>query len=112
MSRVRFTLIALGMAFALPALTGAMTSPEDATIDPSTCASQQPPDHEDARWRWRLHAFHHLDCATAIIDRALQSNGAAAGTPSGDRIEISRAELERIRTLALWARDAAARIGQ
>jgi hypothetical protein len=109
MSRVRLTLIALGMAFALPALTIATGSRGQAAIDPETCATQPPPDHEDARWRWRLHAYHYLDCATAIAERALRANDAA--TKQRDRIEISREELERIRTLALWARDSAARIG-
>jgi len=109
MSRVRLTLIALGMAFALPALTIAARSPEHASIDPATCTTQPPPDHEDARWRWRLHAYHYLDCVTAIVDRALLTT--AAAQKPGDRTEISREELERIRTLALWARDAAARIG-
>jgi hypothetical protein len=108
MSRVRLTLIALGMAFALPALTIAVGSREQTAIDPETCATQPPPDHEDPRWRWRLHAYHYLDCATAIAERALRTNDAST---RGNRIEISREELERIRTLALWARDSAARIG-
>ena len=109
MSRVRLTLIALGMAFALPALMIAAGSREHARLDPATCPSQPPPGHEDPRWRWRLHAYHHLDCVTAIVDRALRTNG---GAPQpGARVEISRDELERIRRLAAWARDAAARIG-
>ena len=108
MSRARLMLIALGMAFALPALTIGAGSREQA-IDPETCATQPPPDHEDARWRWRLHAYHYLDCATAIAERALRTGDAA--TKPGGRIEISREELERIRTLTLWARDSAARIG-
>jgi hypothetical protein len=109
MSRVRLALIALGMAFALPALTITAGSREQAGIDPDTCATQPPPDHENPRWRWRLHAYHYLDCATAIAERALRTNDAAS--KRDDRIEISRQELERIRTLALWARDSAARIG-
>jgi hypothetical protein len=108
MSRVRLTLIALGMAFALPALAGAIGSPEDTTLDPSTCATEPPPDHDEARWRWRLRAYHDLHCAVTIIDRALGTSRSGA---SVDRIEMSREELERIRTLALRARDAAGRIG-
>ena len=94
MSRVRLVLIALGMAFAVPALT------EEAACTPQ-------PDHEssDTRWVWRLRAYRHLDCVNAIVDRAL----AKAST---DRIEISRADLERIRAEVWYARDAAARIGQ
>ena len=105
MSRVRSIVIALGMAFAVPALTGADVSPVTSSAAESLCPSQAVPEHSDTRWLWRLRAYQHLDCVTAIVDRAL------AGS-SGDRIELSRADLERIRAGAWYARDAAARIGQ
>jgi hypothetical protein len=107
MSRVRLTLIALGMAFALPALTGADVSPATPSADQTVCAPQHS-DDLDSRWVWRLRAYHHLDCVTAIVDSTLARNGAAGS----EQIAISRADLERIRTLAWQARDAAARIGQ
>src|SRR5688572_18858852 len=113
MSRVRLTLIALNMAFALPALTGADVPPVTSSADESvcaTCAASQPePDYQDTRWPWRLHVYRHLDCVTEIVDRALTANGAAR---TRDRVEVSRTDLERIRALAWQARDAAARIGQ
>jgi hypothetical protein len=114
MSRVQLMLIALGMAFAVPALTGADISPITTGADvppvttftqPAACAPQPDPDYPDMRWVWRLRAYRHLDCVTAIVDRELSS-------ASGDRVELSRADLERIRAEAWYARDAAARIGQ
>ena len=105
MSRVRLTLIALGMAFAVPALTGAIMPPVTSPNQESACTPQGDPDYSDSRWVWRLRAYRHLDCVNAIIDRALSSS-------ASDRIELSRADLERIRTEAWYARDAAARIGQ
>jgi hypothetical protein len=97
-------LIALGMAFAVPALTGADVSPEATSTQESICAPQQDPENIDARWVWRLRAYRHLDCVNAILDRALRST-------SNDRIEVSRRDLERIAAEAWYARDAAARIG-
>jgi hypothetical protein len=102
MSRVRLVLLALGVAFAVPTLTGA-----DVPVTPnneSACAPQSDPEYSDTRWLWRLRAYRHLDCLNAIVDRALTST-------RGDRVELSRADLERIRNEAWYARDAAARIG-
>jgi hypothetical protein len=105
MSRVRSIVIVLGVAFAVPALTGADVSPVTSSAPVSLCASQADAEYSDTRWLWRLRAYQHLDCVNAIVDRALAAS-------AGDRIEVSRAELERIRTEAWYARDAAARIGQ
>jgi hypothetical protein len=105
MSRVRSIVIALGVAFAVPALTGADVPPVTSSAPESLCAPQPVPESSDTRWLWRLRAYQHLDCVNAIVDRALTAS-------SGDRIELSRADLERIRAEAWYARDAAARIGQ
>ena len=105
MSRVRLVLIALGMAFAVPALTGANLPPATTLTEEAACTLQPDPESSDTRWVWRLRAYRHLDCVNAIVDRALAN-------ASTDRIEISRADLERIRAEAWYARDAAARIGQ
>jgi hypothetical protein len=104
MSRARLTLIALGMALAVPALTGADVPPVVMAIQPAACTPQPDPDYPDTRWIWRLRAYRHLDCVNAIVERALSS-------ASGDRVELSRADLDRIRAEVWYARDAAARIG-
>jgi hypothetical protein len=105
MSRVRLVLIALGVAFAVPAPTGADVAPATPFTQLAACVPDPDPDYSDTRWVWRLRAYRHLDCVTAIVERALSS-------ASKDRVELSRADLERIRAEAWYARDAAARIGQ
>jgi hypothetical protein len=105
MSRVRLMLIALGVAFAVPALTGARVLPVAISTHDAACVPQPDPDYPDTRWIWRMRAYQHLDCVNAIVNRALQSS-------ASDRIELLRADVERIRTEAWYARDAAARIGQ
>ena len=87
-----------------PALTGADLSPVTPS-QPAACTPQPDPDYPDTRSVWRLRAYRHLDCVHALVDRALSSG-------SADRVELSRADLERIRAEAWYARDAAARIGQ
>ena len=104
MSRARLTLMALGLAFAAPALTGADVPPAMMVTQPAVCTPQPDLDYPDTRWVWRLRAYRHLDCVNAIVKRALSS-------ASGDRIELSRTDLDRIRVEAWYARDAAARIG-
>ena len=104
MSRVRLMLIALGLAFAVPALTGVDAAPATTATQPAACTPQPDPEYPDTRWVWRLRAYRHLDCVNAFVERALSS-------ASSDRVELSRAELERIRSEASYARDAAARIG-
>jgi hypothetical protein len=64
----------------------------------------------DSRWQWRLRAFRHLDCLGALADAALQDRRSGDGDDTD--VRMPRADLERIRQLAWWARDAAARIGQ
>ena len=112
MSRVRLMMSALGMAIALPALVGAQATHDRKGAPMNTCGWEDPqPFPDDPRWQWRLRAYRHLDCVTALIDQALTSSSRLSGGVN-DTVEIPRAELERIRTLAWWARDAAARIGQ
>lgn len=105
MSRIRLMSIALGLAFAVPALTGADGAPVTAFVQPAACTPQPDPDYPDTQWVWRLRAYRHLDCLDAIVERALSV------AARSDRVELSRAELERIRAEAWSARDAAARIG-
>jgi hypothetical protein len=93
------------MAFAVSAPTGAKVPPVTSSAPESVCVPQADPEYSDTRSLWRLRAYRHLDCVNAIVDRALTA-------APGDRIELARADLERIRAEAWNARDAAARIGQ
>jgi hypothetical protein len=72
-----------------------------------TCgiAPAQEPDDDGVRWRWR--AYRDLDCVVEMVE-ALQ------GRVSGESatVVVSRDQLERLRTMALRAKDAAARIGR
>jgi hypothetical protein len=111
MSRVSLKMSALGMALALPALAGAQSDHHQQQPAAQNCGWEEPQSgSDDPRWQWRLRAYRHLDCVTTIVDQALSAT--PAGTAGKDTVTISRQELERIRTLAWWARDAAARIGQ
>jgi hypothetical protein len=65
------------------------------------------PEHADTNIRWRVEAYHHLDCAAQVIERALPSGG-----EEDDRVTITKDELEELRARLFWARDAAARIGR
>jgi hypothetical protein len=71
----------------------------------------QPSEPADPRWLWRLRAYRHLDCVITLADAALDDD-AREGGGERDTVRLSREDLERIRILAWWARDAAARIGQ
>ncbi len=105
MSRARLILSALGIAFALPVLTGA----DETSLEPSICVAASDVDHDNAEWRWRLRAYRHLDCVTAVVDAALAKSST---NRVDEHVIIPRRELERIRDHAWWARDAAARIGR
>ena len=73
----------------------------------------QQPDPENPRWIWRLRAYRYLDCVLMLVDGALATRRVAATSGDDNQlVQLSRNDLERIRTLAWWARDAAARIGQ
>jgi hypothetical protein len=99
----RIALIAgAAMALSLPVIADEVKSRE-----PEVCQENAAePQDENMRWRWR--AYRHLDCVLALVDRALEEGrGGEDGT-----VTISRDELERIRTMAFWGKDAAARIGR
>jgi hypothetical protein len=95
---------------------GPLAAPVDAATE---CPELDLPVPENSTWAWRLRAYRYLDCVTAIVDDALGTASANSAATSvergkdagGDTVSIPRAELDRIRNLAWWARDAAARIG-
>jgi hypothetical protein len=71
-------------------------------------------DAEDPSFVWRLRAYRHLDCVMRLVEEAIlraPDDGGETGDTRQD-IRLSRKELEDIRRLAFWARDAAARIGR
>ena len=59
-----------------------------------------------------MRAAYSLNCIEDLIDVHLAPQAAAHPPSEDDVVEVPRAELERIRILALTARDAAARIGR
>jgi hypothetical protein len=100
------------LAAATYAAVPALPADSVASSAAQACRTDAMPDGEsqDSRWQWRLRAFRHLDCVTTLIDNVLAAGGEDDEAPR--EVRISREDLERIRTLAWWARDAAARIGQ
>jgi hypothetical protein len=68
-------------------------------------AVAQEPEDESIRWRWR--AYRHLDCVIEMVEALAARADGGSGT-----VSLSRDELERIRAMALQAKDAAARIAR
>lgn len=69
-------------------------------------------DPDDPSQFWRLRAFRYLDCVIALAERALAAQLPSEADTRDARVSLTRAEVEQIQRLALWARDAAARIGR
>ncbi len=117
---VAITIACLGLALPAlahsPARTSTDSKPTSAVADALGCGDYT--HHESPEWdsnaRWRMRAARHLDCVALAIDRALDEKPAAAqsGREFSGEVRISRADLERIRTWAFWAKDAAMRIGR
>jgi hypothetical protein len=68
------------------------------------CAADRQSTAANPEYLWRLRAYEDLDCAIAILDDALKTQG--------DSVLLSREEAERARARIWAARDAAARIGR
>jgi len=105
------SILAIGaFVAALTAVPAVATSGQTQTTDRVAAACQEPPDYISPQDIWYMRATYNLNCIEELMDAHL---AAAARTVSEDDVvEIPRAELERIRTLAISARDAAARIGR
>ena len=98
---------------ALAAEGSAAVAGTDSAVAECRTGATKEPEPEDSRWKWRLRAFHYLDCVVTLVDSSLRASGTnAADTDKHGEVRLSREDLERIRMLAWWARDAAARIGQ
>jgi len=79
-----------------------------ALLRPQVCSTTEP-EFADESARWRLRAYNNLDCLIGIVDQALKRPADSQDVAS---VKLSREELEHMRNLAWWARDAAARIGR
>ena len=73
-----------------------------------TSCSETQFESNDWNTLWRKQANDYLDCIVRLVDKNLGSSGARAN----EMVSIRRDELERIRTYAGIAKDAAARIGR
>ena len=67
-------------------------------VDPEIAANPE--------YLWRFQAYRQLDCVIGILDKALKAS------KTGQTVTLSREDAERVRHLAIWAKDAAARIGR
>lgn len=108
---VSIALVVPAMAVSLAPVQGGQTAKPGAV--PAACEEPSGQEPADEAYRWRLRAYRHLDCVMSLIDTALKR--ADESRPPGGQnqhVTLSRQDLERIRTLALWAKDAAARIGR
>ena len=98
--------VALFFAFLVCTANGVSARGTDSQ-DPQVCDASEPPDLTDDM-RWRLRAYNNLDCLIGRLDRAMNR---PANNRNG-QVTLSRQEVEQLRNLAWWAKDAAQRIGR
>ena len=82
----------------LAAAAGMPTSARECSVPEVTV-----PFNEEYYWRWT--AYRELDCVIEAIERAMKSADSEEGT-----VTLTLEEIEQLRTRALSAKDAAARI--
>jgi hypothetical protein len=92
------------LALALPVLVGAKEK-GSAVPRAAIAACAQAPDVSDPEDLWRVRADRQLQCVIGMLDEALKKR-------NGDVVTLTRSDAERLRALAFWAKDAAARIGR
>ena len=96
-----------GLIEARPQRAEVLAAASGLPVEAWTCSADtvaQEPEDESTRWRWR--AYRHIDCMTEFVEHALDTRvDAEDGT-----VTLTREELQRLRTRALWAKDATARI--
>jgi hypothetical protein len=101
-------LVTLGAALIVPAFAAPQQNTPKAnatTGSPAACeADGRHLDAVNAEYVWRLRAYEHIDCALAILDDAMKTEGRS--------VMLSREQAEEVRTNVWKARDAAARIGR
>jgi hypothetical protein len=104
----RFRLVIAGLCLAILACM-AKGANAQATASPASqlCSTDAPRDlTEQFRWRW--YADHYLGCLISTLEQAM-NRPANAGK---EHVTLSRDEVEQLRKLAWWGRDAAQRIGR
>lgn len=104
--RFRPVFVALFLAFLVCTANGVSARGTDSRA-PQVCDASEPPDLTDDM-RWRLRAYNNLDCLIGRLDRAMNR---PANNRNG-QVKLSRQEVEQLRNLAWWAKDAAQRIGR
>jgi hypothetical protein len=104
-ARIRLPfLIALALFLAASvAAQNPAPAPVGTTITTESPCADAPDQPGDSTLMWRTRAYRHLDCLTSMIDQRLAKAGP---------ISLTREELQDMRMQALWAKDAAARIGR
>ena len=103
--------VGVGLALILPAVAASQQK-SDVTAAAATSLPTRECSVEGKRqlatvnqeYIWRLSAYEDLDCALAILDEALKTQGSV--------ITLSRPQAEHARARVWAARDAAARIGR
>jgi hypothetical protein len=106
---IRWGVFSIALCLVLPAFaTIGVGAEETRSVDPQVCAAEDPRDLTDENARWRLRAYRHLDCLISKLEVAMDR----PSTAGKDNVSLSREEAEQLRTLAWWAKDAAARIGR
>lgn len=98
-------LLAVQNAPATPAQP--VAGPHSSMWEVCSTLAAAPDDSQDSTYRWRMEAFRQLECVVKAVEHALEGVHGEDGT-----VTLTRADLEEFRTRALWAKDAAARIGR
>jgi hypothetical protein len=105
-TRLSFIIVGLGLMIVAPSLNKVSAQGSDSSSQ-EICSTDEPRDlSEEYRWRWR--ANQTLSCLIGTLDQAM-NRPANVGK---EHVTLPRDEIEQLRKLAWWARDAAQRIGR
>ena len=105
---MRLRLVIAAICLAVLACTANGASAQGAgSPAPQVCSTDEPRElTEEYRWRWR--AYQNLGCLISTLEQALYR----PANVGKEQVTLSRDEVEKLRNLAWWARDAAQRIGR
>jgi hypothetical protein len=110
MSRImhlRLVIAGLCVAILACAANGAISAQGTGSPAARVCSTGEPRElTEEYRWRWRAH--HNLSCVIDTLEQAMHR----PANVGKDQVTLSRDEVEQLRDLTWWARDAAQRIGR